>query len=99
MPEPTEADRATADVIIERMSLTVAPDWKRDCIARALAESRAEVERERDAITRLCYERINQDPPFYRLQVDAAPEREIDYDTEAEAVAAVRAAAGLTPST
>lgn len=64
----------------------------------AAREEAATLRRQRDAITRLCYERINQDPPFYRLQVDAAAEQEIDYDTETEAVSAVRAAAGLTPA-
>lgn len=62
----------------------------------------AEAEAERDSVIRLCYTHITTScgGDFYRIQVDPIGdiEHEIDYDTEAEAIAAVRLFAGL-PST
>lgn len=65
----------------------------------SLQAALAGAERERDAITRLCWHHfrpgLDGAPEFYRLKIDAAPGDEYDFDTEAEAVAAVRRAAGL----
>jgi plasmid stabilization system protein ParE len=74
--------------------------WHEEIKLRQAVEAEAvRLLAERDAIIRLCYH-SNESPDgrwFYRLKVDPidGTEMEIDYDTEAEVAAAVRAAAGM----
>lgn len=89
---------------IERLTLLNEDKFRHlQAYCKAADEDRAtmaRLTRERDAVIRICYQTHTtegQTDPWYRLDVDPAQGDDCDYDTESEAVAAVRRAAGLDP--